>query len=84
MSSVNVVLPGDVWKDLESGTEALVDGWLVAEGETVSAGQPLANVVVVKANYELLAPAAGVIDRILVPADQTFARGQALAVIRTT
>jgi biotin carboxyl carrier protein len=83
MSTLEVVVAGDFWKDVEAGTEALVDGWLVAEGEHVRLGQPLANVVLVKSNHEVLAPAAGVIDKILVQSEQTFAPGQPLAVIRT-
>ena len=83
MSTLNVVVPADFWKDIEDGTEALLDSWLVAEGEHVALGQPLANVVLVKANYEVTAPGAGVIDRILVRPEQTFALGQPLAVIRT-
>jgi len=82
MSKLDVVLARDVWKDVEAGTEALVEGWLVGEGDAVTEGQPLATVVLVKANYELLAPAAGVIDKILIAAEQTFAQDQPLAVMR--
>jgi pyruvate/2-oxoglutarate dehydrogenase complex dihydrolipoamide acyltransferase (E2) component len=84
MSSTEVVLPGDAWAEVEPGTEALVEEWLVAEGANVSAGQPLASVVVVKASHEVLAPAAGVITKILVEAEATFKPGQALAVLATT
>jgi pyruvate/2-oxoglutarate dehydrogenase complex dihydrolipoamide acyltransferase (E2) component len=83
MSAIEVVLPPEAWQDVEAGTEALVEGWLVSEGDTVTAGQPLATVVVVKANHEVLAPAAGVLDRILVAAEATFAPGQPLATLRT-
>ena len=41
------------------------------------------NVVLVKASYEVAAPAAGVIENILVRADETFAAGEPLATIRT-
>jgi pyruvate/2-oxoglutarate dehydrogenase complex dihydrolipoamide acyltransferase (E2) component len=84
MSTVDLVVPADFWTDVEAGTEALVDRWLVAEGDSVTRGQPLANVMLVKANQELVAPAAGVLERILVQAEQTFGRGQPLAVIRKT
>lgn len=84
MSTLDIVVPADFWKDIETGTEALLDSWLVAEGEHVALGQPLANVVLVKANYEVASPGAGVIDRILVRAEQTFAAGQPLAVMRTS
>jgi len=84
MSTVDVVVGEDFWTDIETGTEALVDRWLVTEGDRVTQGQPLANVVLVKANHEVGAPTGGVIERILVRAEQTFARGQSLAVIRQT
>jgi pyruvate/2-oxoglutarate dehydrogenase complex dihydrolipoamide acyltransferase (E2) component len=82
MSSVDIVLPQDAWQDVEAGTEALVEEWLVSEGDTVTAGQAVASVVVVKANHEVLAPAAGVIEKVLVAAEATFAPGQALATLQ--
>ena len=60
-------------------TEALVDQWLVKEGDHVDAGQVVARVVLVKTTLEVTAPANGVIQRILVPAEQTFAKGKPLA-----
>jgi pyruvate/2-oxoglutarate dehydrogenase complex dihydrolipoamide acyltransferase (E2) component len=77
-----VVLPDSMWKDVEPGTEALVDQWLVHEGDRVLAGQVLAKVVLVKTNLEVTAPADGVVERILVPAEQSFAKGRALAMLR--
>ena len=41
----DVLLDAAAWKDVEAGTEALLDQWLVREGEAVRAGQPLARVV---------------------------------------
>jgi pyruvate/2-oxoglutarate dehydrogenase complex dihydrolipoamide acyltransferase (E2) component len=78
----DVVLPDAVWEGVDPGVEALVDQWLVREGEHVSAGQVLAKVVLVKANLEVTAPAAGVLERILVPAEKTFAKGRPLATLR--
>jgi pyruvate/2-oxoglutarate dehydrogenase complex dihydrolipoamide acyltransferase (E2) component len=80
--SVEIVLPSEAWQDVEPGTEALVEEWLVAEGASVQAGQALASVVVVKANHEVLAPSAGVVEKILVAAEETFKPGQALAVLK--
>ena len=78
----DVTLGAQAWQDIEPATEALVDKWLVAEGDVVRAGQTLAQVVLVKASLELVAPAAGHIEKILVPAGQTFARGKPVAVLR--
>jgi pyruvate/2-oxoglutarate dehydrogenase complex dihydrolipoamide acyltransferase (E2) component len=76
---VDVRFPDEPWADVEEGTEALLDEWLVAVGDRVEQGQIIANVVLVKATHELTAPAAGVIESIEVAATQNFARGQVLA-----
>lgn len=77
-----LTLDVQAWQDIDPATEALVDKWLVAEGDVVRAGQTLAQMVLVKASLELVAPAAGRIEKILVPAGQTFARGKPVAVLR--
>ena len=75
----DVTLEAQAWTDVEPDVQALLDKWLVAKGERVAAGQPLANVVLVKSNQEILSPASGTVDDILVPAGETFARGQPIA-----
>lgn len=77
----DVVLPAAAWEGVDAGVEALVDGWLVREGDGVQAGQVIAAVVLVKAHIDIEAPAAGVVQRILVPKDATFKPGQPLACI---
>jgi pyruvate/2-oxoglutarate dehydrogenase complex dihydrolipoamide acyltransferase (E2) component len=67
------------WQGVDAGTQALVDKWLVQEGDTVRRGQPLANVVLVKTNLEIVAPADGRVEKILVPPGNTFSRGAAIA-----
>ena len=42
---IPIRLPDEAWQEVEEGTEALLDAWLVEEGVAVSAGQPLAAVV---------------------------------------
>jgi pyruvate/2-oxoglutarate dehydrogenase complex dihydrolipoamide acyltransferase (E2) component len=78
----DLTLDAQAWQDIDPATEALVDKWLVAEGGVVRSGQTLAQMVLVKASLELVAPAAGRIEKILVPAGQTFARGKPVAVLR--
>lgn len=78
----DVVLADEVWEGVEPNTEALVDEWLVQEGDRVAAGQPLVKVVLVKTNFEVAAPANGIVERILVKAEETFPRGKPLAVLR--
>lgn len=75
----DVVLDPAAWKDVEAGTEALLDQWLVREGDVVRAGQPLARVVLVKATLDVVAPVDGRVAAILVEASQTFPAGQPLA-----
>ncbi len=77
-----ITLDDAAWKDVEEGTEALVDRWLVGEGDAVRAGQPLASVVLVKTTIEVAAPADGVLERIVVAAGETFARGAPIATLR--
>lgn len=76
-----VTLQDDAWQGVDAAVQALVDKWLVQAGDTVQAGQPLANVVLVKSNLEITAPAAGRVTQILVPAGSTFARGQSIATL---
>ncbi len=79
-----ITLSADAWKDIDLTTEALVDKWLVAEGDTVRAGQLLANVVLVKANQDIVAPADGRVEKILVQAGETFAQGKPIALLKET
>jgi pyruvate/2-oxoglutarate dehydrogenase complex dihydrolipoamide acyltransferase (E2) component len=79
---IEITLAADAWKDIDPGTEALVDRWLVGEGDTVRAGQPIANVVVIKANQEIVAPANGRIEKILVRSEETFAQSMPIALLK--
>jgi len=76
-----VTLNAQAWQGVDASVEALVDKWLVQPGDAVQAGQPLANVVLVKSNLEITAPAAGRVAQILVPAGSTFARGKPIVVL---
>jgi len=77
----DVVLKAEAWEDVEEGTEALLDEWLVGEGDSVTEGQIIANVVLVKTTHEIEAPAAGVVQKIEVAEQDNFAKDQVLAVI---
>jgi len=80
-ATLHIRLPDEMWTDVEPGTEALLDKWLVQEGDTVAANQPLASVVLIKTAVDVVAPAAGRIVKILVPVDGTFGRGHDLALL---
>ena len=77
----DIVLDDAVWADVEEGTEALLQEWQVAEGDSVDAGDVLGVAELVKSSHEITAPSAGKIARLAVAADDTFGRGAVLAVL---
>jgi pyruvate dehydrogenase E2 component (dihydrolipoamide acetyltransferase) len=75
--ATNVLLPQ--WgMNMEDG---LLVKWLVKEGDTVEAGQPLVEVETAKINSELEAPVSGVIAHIVAESGTTVDVGTVLAVI---
>lgn len=78
---IEVTLLDIAWEDVEEGTEALVNEWMVAEGDRVEAGQTLGVVELVKTSHEVAAPAAGIVKQIKVGKQETFGRGQPLIVL---
>ncbi|MGQ0716289.1 MAG: 2-oxoglutarate dehydrogenase, E2 component, dihydrolipoamide succinyltransferase [Pseudonocardiales bacterium] len=65
----------------ESVTEGTVTRWLKHEGDTVEVDEPLVEVSTDKVDTEIPSPAAGVLQRIVVPEDETVQVGAELAVI---
>ena len=63
----------------ESVVEGTVSRWLVKEGDAVAVDQPLVEVTTDKVDAEIPAPAAGVLEKILVPEGETVPVGTALA-----
>lgn len=65
--------------------EGVVEGeivrWKVAEGEVIQMDQPMVEVMTDKATVEIPAPAAGRVQKILVPEGKTCAVGQVMIVI---
>jgi pyruvate dehydrogenase E2 component (dihydrolipoamide acetyltransferase) len=75
--ATNVLLPQ--WgMNMEDG---LLVKWLVNEGETVDAGQPMVEVETAKINSELEAPASGVVAHIIAPEGKVVEVGSIVAVI---
>jgi len=62
--------------------EGQIKAWLRQEGDAVTVGEPVAEVETAKAVQELVAPASGRLERIIVPAGQVVAVRSELAVIR--
>jgi len=80
MSFSEIVLP-NMGFGMEEGR---VLAWLKQPGDAVRKGEPVAEIESDKANVELEALADGVLDAILVAADQVVAVGTVLARIRTS
>lgn len=62
-------------------SEATVASWLVAPGDTVTAGTPLAEIETEKALVEYAAESSGVIGRLVVAAGETVETGSPIAVL---
>jgi biotin carboxyl carrier protein len=78
---IDVVMAGDVWNDVEEGTEALLQAWQVKEGDQVAAGQLLVLAELVKTTHEITAPVAGRVVALLAAEGDTFGRSKVLAQI---
>lgn len=75
--TTKIVLPK--WgMGIEEGT---IVQWLKAEGDAVSAGEPIVEIETAKATQSVEAPASGRLSRILVAAGETAAVSTELGVI---
>ncbi|MDE2119138.1 MAG: lipoyl domain-containing protein [Betaproteobacteria bacterium] len=79
MKVVPVKLDPQAWEGVDPGTEALLENWSVAPGDTVAAGQAVGSAVLVKTTLELSAPQAGRVARLEVERGATFGPGAVLA-----
>ncbi len=75
----DVVAPAGIWEDTDDDVEGLLDEWQVAAGDTVTVGQALASLMVVKTSYELDSPLAGTVAEVCVAEGETFGRETVLA-----
>lgn len=71
----DVTIPVGLWKDDD---EAAISAWFYSDGDAVSAGAVIAEIMVEKSSFELVAPASGTLA-ILVPAEESVRPGQAAA-----
>lgn len=72
MTAISV--PYDLW---EEDLEGVVSTWFYDDGDTVSAGDVVAELLVEKVQYEVCAPCDGVL-RIQVNADDTVNKGDVI------
>lgn len=76
---VDIVVDPQRWESLETGDTALIEQWLVSGGDHVAAGQVLARALLVHESLDVVAPHAGIVEDILVPAGERFGLGHVLA-----
>lgn len=68
---VDVVIPGDLW---DEDKEAVVTNWLRPDGARVRQGELVAEIMMEKTQYEIVAPADGTLS-VLKAADDIVAKG---------
>ena len=76
---IEIKAPADLFQAADEGVEALLEAWLVSDGDAVTAGQPVADAVVVKTSFQVYAPCAGTIGTIVVSEGDTFPAAAVLA-----
>jgi 2-oxoglutarate dehydrogenase E2 component (dihydrolipoamide succinyltransferase) len=77
MAIVNIVLS----EDQKEGTKAVVSSWLVTEGEAVEKNQPIVELETDKVMMEIVAPATGVLTKIIMDSGEEANDDQALGLI---
>jgi biotin carboxyl carrier protein len=75
---VDVILDPQRWETAGDGDEALLESWLVDEGDRVNAGQVLCKASLFQQGLEVAAPQAGVVEQIAVSAGERFGPGYIL------
>jgi pyruvate/2-oxoglutarate dehydrogenase complex dihydrolipoamide acyltransferase (E2) component len=76
---IEIKARAEAFEDAEEDVEGLLEAWLVAEGDAVTAGQAVADAIVVKTSFQVFAPCDGTIVTIVVPQGDTFPVGAVLA-----
>jgi pyruvate dehydrogenase E2 component (dihydrolipoamide acetyltransferase) len=66
---------------LANATEAVIQSWLVSEGQPISVGDPIAEIETDKALVEYAAEVAGVLARFIAQPGATIAVGEPIAVV---
>ena len=77
--TVDIVVPQEMWGE---SLEGVVVTWIYQNGATVVAGRPIAEIMVEKAQLELVAPASGRLTILAVP-ETVIGRDQVVGRIET-
>ncbi|MDT4834755.1 Biotin-requiring enzyme [compost metagenome] len=73
--STPILIADDLW---EGDVEAVITAWLVSDGAEVAQGDLVAEIMSEKAQFEIEAPASGVL-KILEEEDAVVAKGATIA-----
>ncbi|MCR8722697.1 lipoyl domain-containing protein [Frigidibacter sp. ROC022] len=76
--ATDVKVPQDLWQD--DSMEAVITNWLASDGATVKKGALLAEIMVEKSQFEVAAPADGVL-KITRQADAIVRKGDVIGQI---
>jgi len=68
----------DIWPEAADADEGVVINWFAREGTRVSAGDPLCEIQVEKADADVPAPVDGTLVEIVCAEDEEFERGDTL------
>ena len=74
---IAITVPADLWED---DSEGVITAWLFNNGVDVDESDLLAEVMVEKAQYEIVAPAAGVLT-IVKQEDKVVTKGAIIATL---
>lgn len=74
---IAITIPVDLWED---DSECVITAWLFNNGVEVDEGDLLAEVMVEKAQYEIVSPAAGVLT-IVKQEDEVVTKGAIIATL---
>jgi pyruvate/2-oxoglutarate dehydrogenase complex dihydrolipoamide acyltransferase (E2) component len=77
--NVDILVPQDMWGE---SVEAVVVTWIYQNGATVTEGKPIAEIMVEKAQLEIVAPATGKLTILAVP-ETVIGRDQVVGRIET-
>lgn len=75
---VDVRLESRRWEKAGEDAEAVLESWLVDEGDHVDAGQVLCKASLASQGVDVAAPAAGIVEQIAVSAGEKFCPGYIL------
>lgn len=77
MATIPVTIPADLWAE---DVPAVISSWYYDEGDTVEEGAVIADLMVEKSTFELIAPATGRLGAMRAVEEQAD-RGETIATI---